>query len=160
MNKHTSKCYAMNIAILRKLPLHPELPNSFSTWSTVFFYRFSQYVYPYSMGHSSTWHFVRSISDQDHHQVENFLMNPTFTSKGGFRISLNGITIYQVELILICLVFGHFNFRNTLNPSVINLQKYGHLESEWDSAQMATKMLRKFQLFANKVPTSILKYPY
>ena len=34
------------------------------------------------------------------------------------------------------------------------LQNYGHLESEWDSAQMATEMLRKFQLFANKVITT------
>ena len=30
-------------------------------------------------------------------QVEAFLMNPTFTSKGGFRIIINGVTIYQVE---------------------------------------------------------------
>jgi len=57
-------------------------------------------------------------------QVEAFLMNPTFSSKGGFRIIINGITIYQ---------------------------KYGPLESEWDSQLMATQMLRKFQAFANKV---------
>jgi len=57
-------------------------------------------------------------------QVETFLMNPTFTSKGGFKIMINGMTFYK---------------------------KYGHLESDWDSAQMATEMLRKFQLFANKV---------
>ena len=30
-------------------------------------------------------------------QVETFLMHPTFSSKGGFRIAINGITIYQVE---------------------------------------------------------------
>ena len=29
-------------------------------------------------------------------QVEAFLMNPTFSSKGGFRIIINGVTIYQV----------------------------------------------------------------
>jgi len=57
-------------------------------------------------------------------QVEAFLMNPTFSSKGGFRIIINGITIYQ---------------------------KYGPLESEWDSQKLATQMLRKFQAFANKV---------
>lgn len=31
------------------------------------------------------------------------------------------------------------------------MQKYGPLESEWDSQLMATQMLRKFQAFANKV---------
>ena len=30
-------------------------------------------------------------------QVEAFLMNPTFSSKGGFRIIINGVTIYQVK---------------------------------------------------------------
>ena len=30
-------------------------------------------------------------------QVETFLMHPTFSSKGGFRIAINGITIYQVD---------------------------------------------------------------
>lgn len=58
------------------------------------------------------------------HQVEAFLMNPTFSSKGGFRIIINGVTIYQT---------------------------YGPLEAEWDSQQLATQMLRKFQAFANKV---------
>ena len=29
-------------------------------------------------------------------QVEAFLMNPTFSSKGGFRIIINGVTIYKV----------------------------------------------------------------
>ena len=29
-------------------------------------------------------------------QVETFLMSPTFSSKGGFRIKINGVTIYQV----------------------------------------------------------------
>ena len=29
-------------------------------------------------------------------QVEAFLMNPTFSSKGGYRIIINGITIFQV----------------------------------------------------------------
>merc|ERR1711974_179202 len=38
-------------------------------------------------------------------QVEAFLTNPTFTSKGGFKIMLNGIRIYQ---------------------------NHGPLESEWD----------------------------
>ena len=33
------------------------------------------------------------------HQVEAFLMNPSFTSKGGFRISINGVRIYQVITI-------------------------------------------------------------
>ena len=36
-----------------------------------------------------------TVSDH-YQQVENFLMNPTFTSKGGFRIMLNGIRIYKV----------------------------------------------------------------
>jgi len=57
-------------------------------------------------------------------QVEAFLMNPTFSSKGGFRIIINGVTIYQ---------------------------KYGPLEDAWDSQRLATQMLRKFQAFANKV---------
>ena len=29
-------------------------------------------------------------------QTEAFLMNPTFSSKGGFKIIINGITIYKV----------------------------------------------------------------
>ena len=33
-------------------------------------------------------------------QVEAFLMNPTFSSKGGFRIIINGITIYQAWIII------------------------------------------------------------
>ena len=41
---------------------------------------------------------VSAVSDH-YPQVENFLMNPTFTSKGGFRIMLNGIRIYQVVKI-------------------------------------------------------------
>ena len=41
---------------------------------------------------------VSAVSDH-YPQVENFLMNPTFTSKGGFRIMLNGVTIYQVVKI-------------------------------------------------------------
>ena len=35
---------------------------------------------------------MSSVGDQ----VEAFLMNPTFTSKGGFRIIINGVTIYKV----------------------------------------------------------------
>ena len=34
-----------------------------------------------------------------HDQVETFLMNPTLTSKGGFRIIINGITFYKVSPI-------------------------------------------------------------
>ena len=55
---------------------------------------------------STKWCFPRSTTMMstsskgavsDHYQqVENFLMNPTFTSKGGFRIMLNGIRIYKV----------------------------------------------------------------
>jgi len=58
------------------------------------------------------------------HQVETFLMSPTFSSKGGFRIKINGVTIYQA---------------------------YGSLEEEWDSQRFMSQMLRKFQTFANKV---------
>ena len=29
-------------------------------------------------------------------------MNPTFTSKGGFRIIINGITIYKVFPVIFC----------------------------------------------------------
>jgi len=57
-------------------------------------------------------------------QVEAFLMNPSFTSKGGFRISINGVRIYQ---------------------------DHGTLESEWDKQVNATHLLRSFQGFANKV---------
>ena len=81
------------------------------------------------------------------HQVEAFLMNPTFSSKGGFRIIINGITIYQVKIHI------------TASPRTVNiltLQKYGPLESEWDSQKLATQMLRKFQAFANKVSTYML----
>ena len=39
---------------------------------------------------------VLFTTDHNHHQVEAFLMNPSFTSKGGFRISINGVRIYQV----------------------------------------------------------------
>ena len=31
------------------------------------------------------------------------------------------------------------------------MQTYGPLEAEWDSQELATQMLRKFQAFANKV---------
>ena len=42
-------------------------------------------------------------------------------------------------------------------PTVIStLQKYGPLETEWDSQKLATQMLRKFQAFANKVSTFML----
>merc|ERR1711974_168335 len=58
------------------------------------------------------------------HQTETFLINPTFTSKGGFKIMINGITIYQ---------------------------KHGPLESEWDSHKICSHLLRSFQGFANKV---------
>ena len=34
-------------------------------------------------------------------QVESFLMNPTFTSKGGFKIMINGITFFQVRFLFI-----------------------------------------------------------
>lgn len=39
---------------------------------------------------------VLFTTDYNHHQVEAFLMHPSFTSKGGFRISINGVRIYQV----------------------------------------------------------------
>ena len=35
-------------------------------------------------------------TDHHYHQVETFLMNPTFTSKGGFKIVINGVAIYKV----------------------------------------------------------------
>ena len=46
-----------------------------------------------------------------------------------------------------------YQIRNS--NSMIVVQKYGRLESEWDSIKNATEMLRKFQGFANKVTTSI-----
>ena len=46
-----------------------------------------------------------------------------------------------------------YQIRNS--NSLIVVQKYGRLESEWDSIENATEMLRKFQGFANKVTTSI-----
>ena len=39
--------------------------------------------------------YQRSL-DHHYHQVETFLMNPTFTSKGGFKIVINGVAIYKV----------------------------------------------------------------
>ena len=45
---------------------------------------------------------------------------------------------------------------NLLPTRCFALQKYGKLQSKWDSVQTAYNMLRKFQLFANKVPISIL----
>ena len=41
------------------------------------------------------WFYI--VKQYKNTQVETFLMHPTFSSKGGFRIAINGITIYQVE---------------------------------------------------------------
>ena len=40
--------------------------------------------------------FFKDDKDHHYHQVETFLMNPTFTSKGGFKIVINGVAIYKV----------------------------------------------------------------
>ena len=71
-------------------------------------------------------------------QVETFLMHSTFSSKGGFGIIINGITIYKV-------------FKDHHDLDAFFPQKHGPLESEWDTTNWATKLLRKFQIFANKV---------
>ena len=36
------------------------------------------------------------------------------------------------------------------------MQTYGPLEAEWDSQELATQMLRKFQAFANKVIAPVI----
>ena len=36
------------------------------------------------------------------------------------------------------------------------MQTYGPLEAEWDSQELATQMLRKFQAFANKVIAHVI----
>ena len=43
--------------------------------------------------------------------------------------------------------------------TLIDLQKYGALESDWDSITNAAEMLRKFQGFANKVLKAIDEDP-
>ena len=37
--------------------------------------------------------------------------------------------------------------------AIIFMQKYGPLESQWDSVKKLITLLRSFQGFANKVPT-------
>lgn len=57
-------------------------------------------------------------------QVENFLMHPTMSSKGGLKIVINGITIYK---------------------------NHGKLEADWDQQTEARYLVKAFQGFANKV---------
>ena len=114
-------------------------------------------------------------------------MNPTFTSKGGFRIIINGITIYEViakkissesgfiagskkdsksttslEISMFCIslisIWINWIIVCGSSDTLIVVQKYGPLESKWDTTKKLTEMLRQFQGFANKVPTSFLTY--
>ena len=55
-------------------------------------------------------------------------MSPSFTSKGGFRLAINGVVV---------------------------LRQHGQLEASWDRQQLATHMLRRFQEYANKVPAAL-----
>ena len=79
-------------------------------------------------------------------------MNPTFSDRGGFRIRINGITIYQVEQTK----SQYWSFQQKLAVwKGVCPQKYGTLESEWDSQKGLQPLTRKFQIFANKVTTNM-----
>ena len=51
-------------------------------------------------------------------------MSSSFTSKGGFRLAINGVVV---------------------------LRQHGKLEASWDSEQFANKLIWKFADYANKV---------
>ena len=79
-------------------------------------------------------------------------MNPTFSDRGGFRIRINGITIYQVKQTK----RQYWSFQQKLAVwKGVCPQKYGTLESEWDSQKGLQPLTRKFQIFANKVTTNM-----
>ena len=93
-------------------------------------------------------------------QTEAFLMHPTLTSTGGFRISINGITILQVTSISFVIVICAMRMSLNLNLNEFHqvLQDYGQLQSEWDMVDSAAHLLRKFQLFANKASSFAYKF--
>jgi hypothetical protein len=69
-------------------------------------------------------------------QVETFVMHESFTSKGGFRIAINGVVFLRVPP----------------PPSPADpAQVHGQLEESWDQQQLAWQMLRRFQEYANQV---------
>ena len=50
---------------------------------------------------------------------------------------------------------GHFSKKNCQYGKGVCPQKYGTLESEWDSQKGLQPLTRKFQIFANKVSTNM-----